>query len=649
MVEVKKKPVAKKVTKKPTKHVIFTKKGNFFVDEKPLKYINKFANSLKDVARMPVGRESLVDAINASLMRPEMNNVALLGPAGVGKTALVEGFSMLHKNDDTLVLAASLPVMAGEGQDKFSERIHNLSEDVMKLVDAREADGIHDDVILFLDEMHLLTMSGSSGRGGGSMAGNAIKPMMARGIIKIIGATTDEEFIRYIKPDQALTRRFQTLNVPEPNTEVCIKILTKFGHTYLNDEQYKYYIPDEHVYEQIVDYTNRYLPAFAQPAKSIDIMDAAVGHMRSRNQVLNHEMLFEIFHEKANVDINWHTDIGRVIPKIKDRVIGQDLAIDMIENRLYTANAGLQDPGRPLANFMFVGSTGVGKTELVKAIAEAMFGGEDKIIRFDMSEFSLPEDVRDFQSRISEDISKQPYSVVLLDEFEKAHRSVMNLLLAILDDGRLSDQYGRETTFTNAIIVLTSNAAADVFRDAKRQSLDMESVDALLRDSLGNRFSPEFLGRFDEIIPFAPLDSNGFLEIAKLQLNKQVKKMKVRFNVDMQFSENVGKYLVTERFAALKDTSAGGGRAMKRRIEREVIPLMGRVLDVAYQKNYTVQKLYIHVAGTMRADDISLVKGNAYLEAKFRVVDKSGPTPRYFDSVISFKQSEAMFTEVFAR
>lgn len=605
------------------------------VTKNEFSYLFTYGERMEPVTRLPIGRDRQFETMESSLRRPEMNNVALLGPAGVGKTSFMEGYATIHRTEGLVVFDIDLPTMSGEGDNKFAERIKGLADDVLKYVDQRQDAGDHGDTIIFLDEMHLITMNGNAGSGGGSAAGNALKPLMERGLLKIVGATTDEEYVRYIKPDQALTRRFQTMNMPEPSDDVTIHILKNMADVYLGKENVPF-IVDQVIYDEIVDYTNRYLPAYAQPAKSIDILDAAIGFYRSARisvdkdqeskdiltQFIDHALISRIMFDKAGVDVDWQTDILTVMNHIKSNVLGQDAALRMIENRLYVANAGLQDYGRPLANFLFAGATGTGKTQLAKAMAESMFGSERFMIRYDMSEFSMQNDTRMFQDRISSDINKAPYSVVLLDEMEKAHRSIMHLLLGILDDGRLTDQYGRQVTFTNAIIVVTTNGAADIFKDMRSQSLSVEDMDITLREELGNTFSPEFLGRFDEIIPFEPLQEDTFENIARVELNRLTKQLSERFSINLSFHNRLADYLVKERFTALTNTGAGGGRAMNRRIAREITPLVARVIDEGKRTDKSIAFIQISVKGEMAIENKRTAVSDSHLTAKFITRDR---------------------------
>lgn len=590
-------------------------------------YLSTYGELIKPVERMPVGRDRQYETMESSLRNPEMNNVVLLGPAGVGKTSFVEGYATFHRDEGLMIFDIDLPTMSGEGDNKFAERLKGLANDMLAFDDARRLNGETGDTIVFLDEMHLIT---SGNRSSGSAAGDALKPLMQRGLIKIIGATTDEEYERFIKADQALTRRFQTMNMPEPSADIIVHILQKMANTYLGETNVPYIVQPS-IYEEIVDYTERFQPALAQPAKSINVLDSAIGFYRSarvavkRGQkkkeelrgYIGHSLIARIMKDKVGVDVDWKTDIETVMAHIKSKVMGQDAALHMIEDRLFVANTGLQDHGRPLANFMFAGSTGVGKTQLAKAMAESMFGSEKFLIRYDMSEYSMPQDAVIFQQRISSDISKYPYSVVLLDEIEKAHRSIMHMLLAILDDGRLTDQYGRQVTFNNAIMTITTNGAADIFKDLRSQNISVEQMDGTVREELSRTFSPEFLGRFDEVIPFAPLEEDTYENIARIELNKVIERVKEFFRFDLSFEDRVADYLVKERFRALYNASAGGGRAMNRRIEREVTPLISRVIEGARENHKLLAWIRIVVSGEMAIDNKARVKTESQLKARF--------------------------------
>lgn len=577
--------------------------------------LSQYGELIESITRMPIGREKEILDIGDSLARPEMNNVTLLAPAGAGKTALLEGYAVEHKSDGSEIFKIDLPTMAGDGDAKFAQRIKSLADDIIHYADARKSVGEHGDTVVFFDEMHLLTMNGNAGTGGGSLAGNALKPIMARGEIKIIGATTDEEYRRYVEGDAALTRRFQALNLDEVSDKIVLSILLNFAKVHLGPKWVTKI--DRDVFKEIIVYTNRYLLNRSQPAKAIDVLDAAAGRYNNRGAHINHAMIADIFKEQYGVDVDWHTDIATIDRKLHARVIGQDLAIDMLKNRLYVANAHLQEHDRPLANFLFAGATGVGKTELAKAIAEAMFGSEKALLRFDMSEYSESSDVRLFHERLTDDVSKRPFTVLLIDEFEKAARAVMNLFLPVLDDGQLSNRYGRKTAFNNCIIIMTSNAASDVFKDAKDNGLSNSEVDSVLRAALGARFSPEFLGRFDEVIPFNVLDDVSFKKIANIQLNKQRVRVKKVHNVDVVFTNVVQDYLVYEGFDALMDSNAGGGRAMSRRVAREISPLIAMVIDVANSRPERLQQILITMQGDASFQHKELRVGNAYLEASF--------------------------------
>ena len=598
-----------------------------FVNIDATKYpvIAEFSEVVPGSKRPPLGREREILEMDYILSSPEMKTAMLLGPAGVGKSALVAGYSEKYKNDGVVVFEVDLPRMSGEGDNKFAERIKRFADEFIALADHALKETAEDPVpvhtfILFMDEMHLLTMHGVEGTGGGSSAGNAIKPLMARGEISIIGATTDEEFNKYIRNDAALTRRLQSINVAEPKPDVQLIILKDMARRHLGPDYES--IVDEETLLEIMDYTDRYQPAFVQPAKSLKVLNTAIGRHRVDKGPIDHQMIAQIMYVMAGVDVDWQTDIETVMNYIDHRVIGQPLALEMIQDRLYVANAGLQDKGRPLANFMFAGSTGVGKTELAKALTQSMFGAEKFMIRFDMSEYPLKEDVEVFQHRLAAAISKTPYAVVLLDELEKSHKNIMNLLLGVLDDGRMSDVYGREVTFTNCILITTTNAAHNVFQEIRKQQMSVTEIDGLLRRELMREFSPEFLGRFDEIIPFQPFDAESYERIAHIQLEKEVAKVKDRFDVDVSFEQRVAVYLVHEDFRPLRDTSAGGGRAMKRRIEREITPLFARVLDEIKTSPYELAGMRIEVLGEMVAEHKDLRVSDSYLAVTFLATEQ---------------------------
>lgn len=597
-------------------------------------HLTKYGQMMTPVDLLPVGREEKVDTIRATFKREELNNALLLGPAGVGKTSFMKGFATKVYSLDHRVFDSDLATMAGEGDNKFAERLKGYLDEAIKYEKLMKRINPDSMLVLFFDEMHLITMNGHGGRGGGTMAGNALKPIMTNSGIRIVGATTDEEYNRYIKPDKALERRLQPLHLEEPNNLMTEEILINFANKHLGKTNVPF-IMAKNICKEIVYYTNSYMPSFAQPAKSIDILDAAIGFYKTTYedvtsgkldkkvlmQFINHDLIAKIFRNKIGVDVDFKTETKTVMDEIRKTIMGQDMAVSAIEDTLYTANAGLQSENKPQASFLFVGSTGVGKTALAKKMAETMFGSERNMIRYDMSEYPQPEDAKLFQERLAEDISNKAHSVVLFDEIEKAHRSIMHMLLAILDDGRLTDEFHRQVTFNNAIIIATTNAAADTFREIRKQNLTVEGTDVLLRDTLSNYFSPEFIGRFDKLAMFSPLEEDVFNNITKLTLKVLKDRVFALHGIDLIFDDRVLPYLVKERFNALTNTSAGGARAVKKRVNEEITSLVARCIDFARSKDKNLGFIRIDVDGIMAIEDKTKAVTDSRLVANVVTLD----------------------------
>lgn len=554
-----------------------------------------------------IGRENEVKRVIQVLSRRTKNNPVLLGEPGVGKTAVAEGLAQAIVSGDVpenlqtkrlMMLDMGSLVAGTKYRGEFEDRLKKILEEVY-----------HDgNVILFIDEMH--TLIGAGGAEGAIDASNILKPALARGEVQVIGATTLDEYQKYVESDPALERRFATIMVDEPDQAQTFEILQGVRPHY--EEHHKVKISDEAL-DAAVKLSTRYITKRFLPDKAIDLMDEAAARLRIVNSEKNSqlsrsraklkdleteyeaEIVAENFDEAALLrkkvlklrekieKLNaqhaekeakkeyeatvTEEDVAAVVSEwtgvpvtqltktesqrlvglekiLHQRVVGQEEAISSISKAIRRSRSGLSDPTRPIGSFMFLGPTGVGKTELAKALAEAMFGSEDAMIRVDMSEYMEKYSTSrlvgappgyvgyDEGGQLSEKVRNKPYSVVLLDEVEKAHPDVFNILLQVLDDGYLTDSKGRKVNFRNTIIIMTSNLGATALRDEKSVGFgagnvidDYAAMSAKIRESLKKSFKPEFLNRIDEVVIFHSLEKDELHQIVKLMAKDIIKRV----------------------------------------------------------------------------------------------------------------------------
>ena len=570
-----------------------------------------------------IGRQTEINRVIQILSRRNKNNPVLIGEPGVGKTAIAEGLAQrivshdvpeILKDCHVISLNMSSVVAGTKYRGEFEERLKKVIDEVKK----------HKDWILFVDELHTLVGAGST---EGSMdAANIMKPALARGELRCIGATTLKEYKKYIEKDAALERRFQPVKVGEPTPEDTLKILKGLRDRY--EAFHKAKITDEAM-KAAVELSGRYITDRFQPDKAIDVIDEAAAKVRmeasSTPDALKEkeEKLASLLKEKeaavASQDFekaaqyrddakklqskialmkkDWkgadhddlkvtEEDVAEVVAKwtgvplqnlkksdserllhleeeLHKRVVGQDEAVHAVATAIRRARAGMKDPKRPIGSFLFLGSTGVGKTELARALAECMFGSEKNMIRFDMSEYMEKHEVSrlvgappgyvgyEEGGQLTDAVRKTPYSVILFDEVEKAHPDFFNILLQVLDDGRLTDGQGRTVDFTNAVIIMTSNLGSTLLKnrmkklgfkqeDKGEKEETFEDVKKLMMDEVKHTLRPEFINRIDEIIVFHPLTASDLSSIVNLMLAKVGEKL-AHFDVKLDASEEADR------------------------------------------------------------------------------------------------------------
>ena len=594
-----------------------------------------------------IGRQTEINRVIQILSRRNKNNPVLIGEPGVGKTAIAEGLAQrivshdvpeILKDCHVISLNMSSVVAGTKYRGEFEERLKKVIDEVKK----------HKDWILFVDELHTLVGAGST---EGSMdAANIMKPALARGELRCIGATTLKEYKKYIEKDAALERRFQPVKVGEPTPEDTLKILEGLRDRY--EAFHKAKITDEAM-KAAVEFSGRYITDRFQPDKAIDVIDEAAAKVRMEASStpdalkVKEEKLASLLKEKeaavASQDFekaaqyrddakklqseialmkkDWkgadhddlkvtEEDVAEVVAKwtgvplqnlkksdserllhleeeLHKRVIGQDEAVHAVATAIRRARAGMKDPKRPIGSFLFLGSTGVGKTELARALAECMFGSEKNMIRFDMSEYMEKHEVSrlvgappgyvgyEEGGQLTDAVRKTPYSVILFDEVEKAHPDFFNILLQVLDDGRLTDGQGRTVDFTNAVIIMTSNLGSTLLKnqmkklgfkaeDKGEKEETFEDVKKLMMDEVKHTLRPEFINRIDEIIVFHPLSASDLSSIVNLMLAKVGEKLD-RFEVKLDASEEAKKLLI-----AHGSDVEYGARPLRRTIQKEV-------------------------------------------------------------------------------
>ncbi len=612
-------------------------------------FLDHFGRDLTALAREGkldpvIGREVEMERVVQILSRRKKNNPVLIGEPGIGKTAIVEGLAQkivqkaipqVLESKRVINLDMASMVAGTKYRGQFEERLKALMVELQK----------NDNVIIFIDELH--TIVGAGGSEGSLDASNIFKPALSRGEIQCIGATTYDEYRKYIEKDGALARRFQTIAVDPPSAEETIKILIGLRHTY--EDHHKVNYTDKAI-ESAVYLSERYISDRYLPDKAIDVIDEAgarkrlasmeippeirdmeteiadvirekeqaveqqeferAAKLRDKQEKLQESLLekkalwrrsrteqrllvdestvIEVIAKMTGVPLSRiEQEESKKLLQLEDelrrRVIGQDEALAAVARSIRRSRAGLHNPRRPIASFIFLGPTGVGKTELAKALTETLFDSEDALVRIDMSEYMEKFAVSrlvgappgyigyDEGGQLSEKVRKKPYSVVLFDEIEKAHPDVFNILLQILDDGILTDSYGRRVNFKNTIIIMTSNAGTRDVRATSRvgfaKATEVSTYDAMktkVMDELKRIFNPEFLNRVDETIVFHPLTKKEIAQIVDIQFGEIEQRLKER-SIKLQLSNAAKAFLIDKGYDPVL-----GARPLRRTIQRHI-------------------------------------------------------------------------------
>lgn len=663
------------------KEFVSLKKGKNKSKASATPTLDQFSRDMTMDARMGnldpvIGREKEIERVLQILSRRMKNNPCMVGEPGVGKTAVAEGIAYLIAAGDVpdtvrdkrlLSLDLSSMVAGSKYRGEFEERIKKVIAEVKNA----------GNVILFVDELH--TIIGAGGAEGAIDASNILKPSLSRGEIQMIGATTRAEYRKYIEKDAALERRFQPVYVEEPTNEETVEILKGLRSAY--EEHHHVEISDQAL-EAAVSLSVRYISDRFLPDKAIDLMDEACSRKRLgfgkkakktqpleleiqalsddienlleagdideaaellkkqrkleakldktkqnknvKNVVVDAEDIADVVSVWTKIPVNKLTEqeskrLERLEEELHKRVVGQNEAVDAVARAIKRSRVGLKDPKRPVGSFLFLGPTGVGKTELSKALAEAVFGSEDALIRVDMSEYmekhsvskliGSPPGYVGFEEggQLSEKVRSNPYSVILFDEIEKAHSDVFNILLQVLDDGHITDSQGRKVDFKNTIIIMTSNTGAQRIIDPKKlgfvtaSNADTEHEDMKknVMDEVKQNFKPEFLNRIDDIIVFRALTEDDVRNISNLLLKELKQRVASQMEIQLKFGDAVKKLIFEKGY-----DKKYGARPLKRAIQTNIEDeLAEAVLKGEIKRGDTVQV-------TVRNDKVKFVVKN---------------------------------------
>ncbi|MEG3243810.1 ATP-dependent Clp protease ATP-binding subunit [Streptococcus suis] len=557
-------------------------------DEVKTPYLDKYTDNLSDKVSKKVadyqvyGRDKEVQAVIVSLLRRTKNNPVLVGEAGVGKTAIVEGLTFAILRGQVPSALKGLTVRSLELSSLMSEEDGGFIAKFKKIIEEMVA--TRGQNLLFVDEFH--TIVGAGGQDGQALdAGNIIKPVLARGDIQLVGATTLDEFHDYIETDRALERRVQPVMVEEPTIPQAIAIIEQAKGVYETFHGLK--ISSEAV-RQAVRLSVRYITDRFLPDKAFDLIDeaATIASVEGKESVTEVDIA-QVLKDKTGIPVTTilkgdQERLDGLKEKLMRRVKGQEEAIDAIVDAVTIAQAGLQDENRPISSFLFLGATGVGKTELAKALAEALFDDEDAMIRFDMSEYKQKEDVAKLignratktKGQLTEGVKQKPYCVLLLDELEKAHGEVIDLFLQVLADGRLTDSTGRLVSFKNTIVIMTTNSGDKKiinkwelkgnFKNlSDREWLQFEKS---MVSELQNEFRPEFLNRIENKLIFNLLERDVIEEIAEKNLSEIESRLSQQ-NVTFSYEPSLIQYL-----SDVGTDVKNGARPLEHLIKQKVLP-----------------------------------------------------------------------------
>lgn len=586
-----------------------TKTFQKIINEREYPYLNNYTHPVKKANREIIGREKQMREIMAAFARPELSNVILLAEGGGGKTALVQG--LMLEDNERIYLEVQLSRMISDAKDHpdaIAEWLRDMFDEASKFGRTSSHE-----IVLFIDEFHQIVQLSAA-------AVEVMKPLLAdsgtRGI-RVIAATTFEEFNKYIAPNQPLVERLQRIQLPQPGEDVIISILRNMAKRY----DVAKYFPDDHLFKLIYDYTNRYIPSQIQPRKSILVLDDMIGYHRVFKKPFDKKLLAQVLYDQQGVNVTFRANAKKIEDTLNAHVIQQSIATKAIARRLQICIADLNDKTKPMASMLFTGSTGVGKTEMAKQMTNVLFNDSQQLIRFDMTEYANPDSLERFRDELTAQVWAHPYCILLLDEIEKACSPVTRILLQVLDDGRLSDQNNRTVSFINCYIIMTTNAASEIYKTVQQYqdtTTDdrefLSKYENIIRRSIqettgSNRFPPELLGRIDTIVPFKPLSEETKTTITKMRLVSLCKELKLKHGITCYIDPDVITYVVGDTMN-LTDANAGGARAIMHKLETEVVANVSEFINTYPDIN----KIVIKIEGSMRSTHKDQLKSHAYVK-----------------------------------
>ena len=538
------------------------------VNPKDYPKLSRYTHPVLRAQRKIIGRENEMRKILATFERPELSNVLLLANGGGGKTALVQG--LMRKDKKRIYLEVQLSKMiadAGDNPDRIAEWLRNIFNESAKYGKQNKYG-----VVLFIDEFHQIVTESAA-------AVEVLKPLLAdsgtRGI-HFIAATTYDEYQEHVSKNQPLIERLEQTRLPQPAKETVVQILKNMATRYDVVDQ----IPDDRLYNLIYEYTNRYIPSQIQPRKSILVLDKMIGYWRSEGEKLNLDSLARVLYDQQGINVTFKADINKIQTVLEQNILQQPNAIAAIVSRLQICIADLNDKTKPMSSFLFTGSTGVGKTETAKQLAILLFNDSQSLIRFDMSEYAEENSFSLFKNELTQQVWAHPYCILLLDEIEKAAKPIIRLLLQVLDDGRLSDVNNRTVSFVNTYIIMTTNAAHEIYKQIGKYQDQIKDTHQYLREYEGlirqdiqqssNKFPPELLGRIDQIVPFQPLIESTQRSIAQNLLSNLLIQLKNRHHVIGVLDKSVIDYLIGDAVTQ-SDSDAGGAREIIHKMQTEIV------------------------------------------------------------------------------
>lgn len=567
----------------------------------------EYAKPLAHPERKIVGRDLELAQLKAAMLRPELCNALLLAPAGAGKTTLVQ--ALMEDDTERRYLEVDLSRMIAnlKNVDELAALVKDLFDQAERYSN-EEGHGL----VIFMDEFHQLVQLSEA-------AVEGIKPVLAasgqRGL-RIIVATTNEEFHKHIAPNQPLVERLQRISLAPPDEETTIAILRGMAQRYGVSDQ----IIGDTLLRNIYEYTERYVPESSQPRKSIVVLDGMVGWHRLTKRPMSQELLADVLKESREINVAFRVNARLIEEKLNKKVYNQGLATAAIARRLQICVADLQDHSRPMASFLLTGPTGSGKTEMTKQLARLLFGDDQRhLIRFDMAEYAEEDSMNRFRERLTEAVWNTPYSVILLDEIEKSNRSVTRLLLSVLDDGELSNRHGRTTSFLNSYIVMTTNLGSEIYKRLASYMIEDEAEGLSTQEMMGKyqklildsirttseNFPTELINRINAVAPFQALGRDVQRRVVETKIRQLGRLLKQRNGITLRVDDRVVRYLVDD----LSDTStdSGGARGIVRQLEDEVLASVAAYIN----ENPNERSITVRVVGDLAYDNKSQLSTRA--------------------------------------